>query len=380
MQASTLAASAQSAPARTALYGLHRELGAKLVCFAGYSMPLNYPAGILAEHRHTRAQASLFDVSHMSRFRIQGDAAASALESLCPADLVNLAPGQLRYSVMTNESGGCIDDVIIRRAGNDFEIIANAANRDNDHAWLCDRIGQRCQVRLDEYFSLLALQGPAAAAVMRELNPDSDKLGFMQTGQLPLAGIDCRVGRAGYTGEDGFEISVPIDATTKLAQRLLAHEQVQPAGLGARDGLRLEAGLSLYGHELDATTSPVEAGLGWAIAKARRLSGARAGGFPGHERILAELKSGPSRRLTGLLPDTRSPLRSGTLLIDSNGTTIGTVTSGGHSPILKRPVAIGYIDSGALNTEIPVYADNRGKRIHVELTRLPFIPHKYIRR
>ncbi len=377
MQANQSAAKTQSQPARTALYDLHVELGARLVSFAGFAMPLNYPSGILTEHRHTRSQASLFDVSHMSRFRIQGTDAMLALESVCPADLDALAPDRLRYSVLTNDTGGVIDDIIIRRAGTDFEIIANAANRSSDEQWLDERIGRQCQINLDEHFALLALQGPAAAQVLRDLNPGVDELVFMQAAHLPLANIDCLVARAGYTGEDGFEISVPIAAADKLARRLLADSAVQPAGLGARDSLRLEAGLSLHGQELGPTISPVEAGLGWTIAKTRRETGARAGGFPGSECILRELRLGPARRLRGLLPDGRAPVRAGTPLVDDHDRPIGHVSSGGHSPTLERPIGLGFIETPELDRDTPVFAEVRGRRVAVALTRPPFIPHRY---
>lgn len=377
MQANQSAAKTQSQPARTALYDLHVELGARLVSFAGFAMPLNYPSGILTEHRHTRSQASLFDVSHMSRFRIQGTDSVLALESVCPADLVALAPGRLRYSVLTNDTGGVIDDVIIRRAGTDFEIIANAANRATDEQWLDERIGQQCRISLDGHFALLALQGPAAAKVLRDLDPGVDELAFMQTTHLSLAGIDCLVARAGYTGEDGFEIRVPVDAANTLARRLLADSLVQPAGLGARDSLRLEAGLSLHGQELGPAISPVEAGLGWTIAKSRRETGARAGGFPGSERILRELRLGPARRLRGLLPDGRAPVRADTPLVDDHGRPIGHVSSGGHSPTLERPIGLGFIETHELDRDTPVFAEVRGRRVAVALTRPPFIRRRY---
>lgn len=378
MPATQLAART-SQPARTALYALHAELGAKFVSFAGFSMPLNFTLGILAEHRHTRTHASLFDVSHMSRFRVQGADAVFALESICPADLVDLQSGRLRYSVMTNDTGGIVDDIMIRRAGQDFEIIANAANRDTNRQWLTERLGTRCQVTPESYYSLLALQGPAAAAVLHEINPAVDSLRFMQAAPVSLAGIDCLLARAGYTGEDGFEISVPVHAAEALARRLLKHTAVQPAGLGARDGLRLEAGLPLYGQELTTATSPVEAGLAWTIAKPRREGGQRAGGFPGSERIFQDLKLGAYRRLTGLLPDGRAPLRTGTSLIDGNATAIGQVTSGGYSPTLERPIALAYIEAQALDRGIPIFADVRGKSVKLQIARPPFVAHRYLR-
>lgn len=378
MQASQLAAQTEREPARTALHALHVELGARLVPFAGFSMPLNYPAGILAEHRHTREQASLFDVSHMSRLRITGSSAALALESLCPADIANLPPGRLRYTVLTNDDGGVIDDLIVRRHDQDFEIIANAARRDADHEWLQERIGEQCRIGFNEEFALLALQGPAAANVLATLQPMVRRLTFMRCATVDLLGKFCLVARAGYTGEDGFEISVPRAHAVTLARELLAHEAVAPAGLGARDGLRLEAGLTLYGHELDTVTSPVAAGLGWSIPAVRRRGGERAGGFPGSERILDELDNGPPCRLTGLLPAGRAPLRQGTEVHTTAGDKVGVVTSGGHSPTLQQPISLAYLETGALAGE-PLEARLRGRSIPVTTTALPFVRHRYIR-
>lgn len=366
--------------ARTPLYELHVELGAKLVPFAAYHMPLNYPNGILTEHRHTRTQASLFDVSHMNRIRVTGVDAAMALESLCPADIIDLSPGVLRYTVFTNDDGGIVDDLIVRRADNGFEIIANAANRETDLDWLQTNIGDRCQIEANQEFALLALQGPRAAEVLATLQPNVHELTFMRSAALELAGKFCLVARCGYTGEDGFEISVPVEHAVTLAHKLLDHEAVAPAGLGARDGLRLEAGLNLYGQDMDATTSPVEAGLGWSIPKVRRQGGDRAGGFPGSQRILNEITAGPRRRLTGLLPDGKAPLRHDALLYDDSDTQVGIVTSGGHSPVLERPIALAYIDSTALADNRSLRAGMRNRFVDVQTTALPFVPHRYVRK
>ena len=379
MQASVLAEREEPQLARTALHDLHVELGAKLVPFAGFSMPLNYPAGILAEHRHTRNQASLFDVSHMNRMRITGLHAAEALESLCPADLISLPAGLFRYNVLTNDDGGIVDDFIIRRRDNDFEIVANGTTREKVLDWLHKRIGDQCRIQQLDEFALLALQGPRAAEALASLQPGIHKLTFMHHAVLMLAGTFCLVARSGYTGEDGFEISVPVEHAETLARQLLDHEAVAPAGLGARDGLRLEAGLGLYGQDLDTSTSPVEAGLGWLITRARRPGGARAGGFPGSERIFAELELGTWRRLTGLLPDSRAPLRHGAMLHGTDGAEAGTVTSGAHSPALGRPIAMGYVSSEHLNTSALLKAKQRNRMIDVHTTALPFIPHNYVR-
>ena len=381
MQASSLAERAELEPVRTALYEMHVELGAKLVPFAGYKMPLNYPAGILAEHRHTREQASLFDVSHMHRLRITGLHADDALEALCPADLVDLPPGVLRYTVLTNDDGGIVDDLMIRRCDQGYEIIANAATRDSDLDWLAERLDKQCQIEVNQEFALLALQGPKAAEVLASLQPSIHELTFMRAAAFELAGKFCLVARCGYTGEDGFEISVPVDHAETLARELLAHDAVAPAGLGARDGLRLEAGLCLYGQDMDATTSPVEAGIGWSIPKSRRMGGDRPGGFPGSERILAELGTGPRRRLTGLLPDGRAPLRHDTVLYDheTNGVAAGKITSGAHSPMLGKPIAMGYVNSEHLNTGAILKAEHRNRFIDVQATALPFVPHRYVR-
>lgn len=367
-------------PVRTPLYELHIELGAKLVPFAGYTMPLNYPDGILTEHRHTRTRASLFDVSHMSCIRITGADAAAALESVCPADIINLPPGVLRYTVLTNDDGGIVDDLIVRRLGDGFEIIANAANRETDLDWLEERIGERCRIQITEEFALIALQGPSAAQALATLQPGIHNLTFMRAAALELAGKFCLVGRCGYTGEDGFEISVPAEHAMALARALLDHQAVAPAGLGARDGLRLEAGLNLHGQDMDQTTSPIEAGLAWSVPKIRRPGGERAGGFPGSRRIFRELETGPARHLTGLLPEGRAPLRHETVLHDDHGNEAGIITSGAHSPVLEKPIALGYVKSSSLANGTSLQARLRNRSIHIKTSPLPFVPHRYKRK
>ncbi|MCX8099247.1 MAG: glycine cleavage system aminomethyltransferase GcvT [Casimicrobiaceae bacterium] len=365
----------------TPLSQLHRELGARMVPFAGYEMPVQYPTGVLKEHADTRAQAGLFDVSHMGQVELHGPEAAAGLETLVPVDVLGLPPGRQRYGFFTNEAGGIDDDLMIFNAGSHLHLVVNAACKAKDIALLRERLGRRCEIRVREDLALLALQGPAAEAALRPLAEGALPASFMHGARLRLAGIDCWVTRSGYTGEDGFEISVPTEAVERLARALLAQPAVAPAGLGARDSLRLEAGLCLYGHDLDAVTSPAEAALAWAIPKVRRSGGTRAGGFPGAERILAELDD-PSRvvrRRVGLKPEGRAPIREGVTLIDSNGREIGRVTSGGFGPSLNAPIAMGYVETAyaAVGTELAALV--RGAPIPVRVVELPFVPHRYQR-
>ncbi len=363
-----------SANARTPLFELHRELGAKFVPFAGYEMPLHYPRGILAEHRWCREQAALFDVSHMGQIRIHGPEAAAALERLVPADLVGLAPGRARYTVFTEESGGILDDLIVANAGDHLFLVVNAACKEQDLAHLRAALEPGCAVEPLADRALLALQGPAAERALSRLAPDCAGLRFMQTVAMAVAGVPCRVSRLGYTGEDGFEISVPAEAAEKLARALLAFEEVAPAGLGARDSLRLEAGLCLYGHDIDRTTTPVEAGLAWTIGKRRRQEG----GFLGAEPILRQLAEGPPRRLVGLRPDGRAPAREGTE-IRVEGTVVGRVTSGGFGPTVGGPIAMGYVAAThtAIGTAVSLFI--RGRDEPARIVPLPFVAHRYHR-
>ncbi len=364
-----------SSPARTPLFDLHLELGARMVAFAGYEMPLRYPAGIIAEHRHCRSRAALFDVSHMGQLRILGEDAAAALEGLVPADIRGLAVGRNRYTMFTNDAGGILDDLIAGREKEGLFLVVNAARKAADIAHLKAALEPACTVEPLEDRALLALQGPAAAEVLARLRPEVDELRFMESGWFELAGARCRVARCGYTGEDGFEISVPADAATELARALLASEEVAPAGLGARDSLRLEAGLCLYGHDLDETTTPVEAGLAWTIGRRRREEG----GFPGAEVILRQLREGAPRRLAGLRPEGRVPVREGAEIRLPGGAVIGRVTSGGFGPTVGGPVAMGYLDSAheAPGTRLEVLV--RGRAVPAEVARLPFVPHRYRR-
>ncbi|SFI46680.1 aminomethyltransferase [Collimonas sp. OK307] len=365
--------------ARTPLYQLHLELGAKMVPFAGYEMPLQYPSGILKEHNHTRSQAGLFDVSHMGQLRLSGAGAAAALESLVPVDIVDLPVNQQRYALFTNQQGGILDDLMVANAGDHLFLVVNAACKQQDTAHLREHLSSLCQIEELSDRSLLALQGPAAAAVMARIAPDSAKMIFMQTAKFILAGSECFVSRSGYTGEDGFEISVPNAGAEALARLLLAQPEVAPIGLGARDSLRLEAGLCLYGHDMDGSTTPVEASLGWALSKVRRAGGARAGGYPGAEVIARQLDQGVDRKRVGLLLKDRMPAREGAELVDADGRQVGKITSGGFGPTLGSPVAMGYVDSAHAKIGTLLQAMVRGKGVPVEVVKTPFTPARYFR-
>ncbi|MBI6796699.1 glycine cleavage system aminomethyltransferase GcvT [Pseudomonas syringae] len=365
----------------TPLHALHRELGAKMVPFAGYDMPVQYPAGVMKEHLHTRALAGLFDVSHMGQIRLTGADAAKALEALVPVDIIDLPVGMQRYAMFTDENGGILDDLMVANLGNDqLMLVVNAACKNQDLAHLCKHLAGHCKIEpLFEERALLALQGPAAVTVLARLAPEVAKMTFMQFASVTLLGVKCYVSRSGYTGEDGYEISVPAEQAEALARRLLEEPEVAPIGLGARDSLRLEAGLCLYGHDMDTQTSPIEASLLWAISKVRRADGARAGGFPGAERIFAQQQNGVSKKRVGLLPQERTPVREGTEIVDEQGTVIGTVCSGGFGPSLAGPLAMGYLpnDYTALNT--PVWALVRGKRVPMLVAKMPFVAQRYFR-
>ena len=365
--------------ARTPLYDLHLELGARMVAFAGYHMPVQYENGIIHEHQHTRAAAGLFDVSHMGQVRIFGEGAASALESLAPMDVVELEIGHMRYGLFTDAGGGILDDFMVANAGEHLDMVINAACKKDDLHRMRTAVGDRCRIEELEDRALLALQGPAACEVLGAMAPAINSMPFMTIADVELAGISCSISRSGYTGEDGFEISVPGAAAENLARKLLANDAVAPIGLGARDSLRLEAGLCLYGHDLTPQTTPVEAGLTWTIAKVRRPGGQRAGGFPGDDRILQQLVDGASRRLVGLRPRGRAPVRAGADLMDANGGSIGIVTSGGFGPTVGGPVAMGYVGSEHRKPGTTVQAVVRGKQLPTEVVRLPFVERRYYR-
>lgn len=366
--------------AKTPLYDLHLELGAKMVPFAGYEMPVQYPLGVLKEHLHTRAWAGLFDVSHMGQLRLRGADAAAALESLVPVDILDLPVGQQRYALFTNAEGGILDDLMVANAGDHLFLVVNAACKEQDLAHLRQHIGARCEIEsLFDSHALLALQGPAAAEVLARFAPAVKDLTFMQVASVELLGVPCNVSRSGYTGEDGYEISVPAAHAEALARALLAEEEVQPIGLGARDSLRLEAGLCLYGHDMDSATTPVEASLGWAISKVRRADGERAGGFPGAERIFAQQREGVPSKRVGLLPQERVPVREGAEIVDAQGVVIGKVSSGGFGPSLGAPLAMGYVASAHAALDSEVFAMVRGKRVPMKVARTPFVPQRYYR-
>ena len=365
--------------ARTPLHALHVELGAKMVPFAGYDMPVSYPVGIMAEHRHCRSAASLFDVSHMGQLRLVGTDAAKALESLVPMDVADLAVGKQRYAFFTNSAGGILDDFMITRRENDLFLIVNASCKATDIAHLVTHIGHRCTVQPLPDRALLALQGPKAIQALARLSIDAASLTFMTGRGLTLDGAACFVTRSGYTGEDGFEISVPADQAEALARALLDLPEVMPAGLGARDTLRLEAGLCLYGHDIDATTTPVEAGLTWAIQKVRRAGGARHGGYPGAVHIDSQLAAGPMTKRVGLIGLERVPVREGAVIVDAHGHRLGVVTSGTLAPTVNEPIAMAYLAANHALQHHEVYAVVRGKRQPMRVSPMPFAPHRYFR-
>jgi aminomethyltransferase len=369
----TLAA-AEAPLRRTALHPLHLRLGAKMVAFAGYEMPLHYAAGILAEHLHTRAQAGLFDVSHMGQVRMTRPDSVDRLETLVPGDLRALPPMRLRYTLLLNERGGILDDLIVTRTGQALNLVLNAARKEADLAHLRERLGGSGIIPL-EHRALLALQGPAAAAVLARLAPRIDGLAFMRAATVRLAGCDCVISRSGYTGEDGFEISVPDAHAVRVAELLLAQSEVLPVGLGARDSLRLEAGLCLYGHDIDETTTPVEAGLAWTIGSRRRQEG----GFPGAAVILRQLAQGPGRKRVGIRPDGRAPAREGTPIEDGAGNPIGQVTSGGFGPSVGAPVAMGYVETAHAAPGTALSLTVRGTPRPARVAPLPFVPTRYYR-
>ncbi len=364
---------------KTPLHDLHVRLGARMVPFAGYAMPVQYPSGILAEHRQCRDAAALFDVSHMGQIRLTGSDAAAALESLVPMDIVDLGLDRQRYAFFTSASGGILDDLMVTRRGGDLLLIVNAACKDADTRHLVTHIGHRCTVIPMPDRALLALQGPKAVDALATLEPLVADLVFMTGGEFELAGARCYVTRSGYTGEDGFEISVPAEHATALAEALLDRPEVAPAGLGARDTLRLEAGLCLYGHDITDKTSPVEAGLTWAIQKVRRPGGAREGHYPGAAAIEAHLGgSAPSKRV-GLVGLERVPVREGAAIVDAHGHRLGVVTSGTLAPTVDKPIAMAYLPIDHAKPQHEVYAEVRGKRLPMRVTPMPFQPHRYHR-
>jgi len=365
----------------TPLHGLHLELGARMVPFAGYSMPVQYPAGLMAEHHQTRESAGLFDVSHMGQLRLVGPGAAAAFETLMPVDVIDLAVGKQRYGLLLTDEGTIIDDLMFVNRGDDLFVIVNGACKAGDIAHIQQRIGSRCQVIPMPERALLALQGPRAVQALVRLVPGADKLVFMTGGKFSWNNGELFITRSGYTGEDGFEISVHESQADALARALLAQPEVKPIGLGARNSLRLEAGLCLYGNDIDTTTTPVEAGLNWAIQKVRRTGGARAGGFPGAAKVLGQLDGTVplERKRVGLAALERVPVREHTELQDTNGERIGEVTSGLLGPTINRPVAMGYVRPLLATTGTRVHAMVRGKPVPMEIATMPFVPNRYWR-
>ena len=381
-------ASASSAPlARTALHALHVELGARMVPFAGYEMPVQFDKGVLQEHQHTRTAAGLFDVSHMGQLKLVGPHAAEGLELLVPMDVMGLARNQQRYALFTNEAGGILDDLMVTRCGDYLFVVVNAACKEQDTAHLRAELGgpgkPGCDiVELDDH-ALLALQGPEAVTVMTRLCPDVDfsTWTFMTARDLEVGGIACFVTRSGYTGEDGFEISVDNKCAEELARLLLLQPEVAPIGLAARDSLRLEAGLCLYGNDIDSETTPVEASLTWAISKTRRADGARPGGFPGAKKILAQLADPTTltKKRVGLVGVERTPVRAGSDIVDADGAVIGRITSGTFGPTAQRAVALGYVPPTRAASGTEIAAMVRGKPVAMRVTATPFVPHRYYR-
>ncbi len=364
---------------KTPLDGLHRELGARMVPFAGYDMPVQYPAGILTEHQHTRNAAGLFDVSHMGQVRIIGAGVAEALESLVPVDLLGLREHAQVYALFTNDRGGVLDDLIVTRWGpEEFFLVVNAACKEQDIAHLKSHLpDQDVEVLPDR--ALLALQGPAARDVIAALVPQAAGLTFMNGCPADIDGIEAYITCSGYTGEDGFELSVPASAAESVARHLLSHEAVEAIGLGARDSLRLEAGLCLYGHELTPETTPVEACLMWSISKARRADGERAGGFPGAELIFSRQAEGVPQRRVGLQVEGKRPVREGQLVLNAEGEEIGSVTSACYGATLGAPIAMAYVNSEYREPGTALSVDVRGKPQPVTVTRTPFVPQRYYR-
>jgi aminomethyltransferase len=368
---------------KTPLHAEHVALGARMVPFAGYDMPVQYPTGILTEHNWTREHAGLFDVSHMGQAALGGpdhETTARALEALIPADIVNLKPGQQRYSQLLSEEGGILDDLMVTRPTTEEEkgyiyLVVNASMKEADYAHIQARLPQGVTLVPGEDRALLALQGPSAEGVLTRLGSDAASLSFMMSGWFEIAGLRCHVSRSGYTGEDGFEISVKADDAVALWRALLADPEVKPIGLGARDSLRLEAGLCLYGHDIDTTTSPIEAGLIWSIQKRRREEG----GFPGAARVQREIKDGAARVRVGIKPEGRAPAREGSIITTPDGREVGIVTSGGFGPTVNGPVAMGYVAKDVSTVGTDLHLIVRGKPLPAKVAAMPFAPHRYKR-
>ena len=367
---------------KTPLYDLHVELGAKMVPFAGYEMPVQYPLGVKKEHLHTRdlQGSGLFDVSHMGQLRLHGENAAAALEKLVPVDIIDLPVGKQRYAVFTNEQGGIMDDLMVAHYGDHLYVVVNAACKEQDIAHLKAHLPEDVTMEILEDRALVAIQGPGTAAAMARIAPETADMVFMDSRAMTIAGAECLISRSGYTGEDGFEISIPASEADRLCRLMLAEPEVEAIGLGARDSLRLESGLCLYGNDLDPTTTPVEASLLWAISKIRRADGERAGGFIGAEAVLKQIaEKAHTRKRVGMIGEGRTPIREGVELFNADGEKVGTVTSGSYGPTTECPVLMGYvaIEYSALDTEL--FAEVRGKKLPVKVARAPFIEQRYFR-
>lgn len=364
---------------KTPLHDLHIARGARMVPFAGYAMPLQYPTGIITEHRHTRNAAGLFDVSHMGQAILRGADVAASFEKLVPGDIAGLAPGQMRYTLLLNENGGIRDDLMVTRIQEDgvfaLFLVVNAACKDADFAYIANSLDGEAALEIFEDRALLALQGPGAEVALAELAPTCRHLVFLEGRDMDVDGVSAFGARAGYTGEDGYEVSLPAAVATAFAEKLLAHDAVEPVGLGARDSLRLEAGLCLYGHDIDETTTPVEAGLSWTVGRRRRETA----DFPGALTILKQIADGPPRRRVGLLPEGRAPVREGALIQDRFGNGLGKVTSGSFAPGLERPIAMGYVAADHAEAGTSVNIELRGGSVAAEVTNVPFVKSNYKR-
>ncbi|WBA86211.1 glycine cleavage system aminomethyltransferase GcvT [Endozoicomonas sp. GU-1] len=365
---------------RTPLYGLHLARGAKIVPFAGYEMPVQYPSGVKNEHIHTRSKAGLFDVSHMGQLKLSGEGADYFLESLVPVDIADLAIGRQRYALFTDEAGGILDDLMVTRYHDCLYLVVNAACKAQDIQHIRSRLPEGIKLDVLDDRALLALQGPMAAEVMAKVVPEVAELVFMDSRQLSIDGAPCFISRSGYTGEDGFEISIPEKDAERITRLLLDHPEVELIGLGARDSLRLESGLCLYGHDMDVNTTPIEASLMWAISKNRRHDGKRAGGFPGAEKILQQIETRQvATKRIGLVGSSRAPVREGAELVDDLGHPIGRVTSGTFGPTVGAPVAMALINADYAALGTGVYALVRGKKLPMTVSKMPFIEQRYYR-
>lgn len=364
----------------TPLYTLHNELGAKMVPFAGFAMPVQYPMGVKKEHLHTREQAGLFDVSHMGQVRLSGANAAAALEKLVPVDIIDLPEGKQRYALFTNPEGGIMDDLMVTNYGDWIYVVVNAACKEQDIAHMRANLGDDVTLEVLDDRALIAIQGPTAAQAVARLQPAVNEMVFMDSRIMTIDGVECYVSRSGYTGEDGFEISIPAADADRLTRLFLAQPEIEAIGLGARDSLRLESGLCLYGHDIDTTTTPLEGSLIWAISKSRRADGERAGGFPGADKIYEQIaEKNWTRKRIGLLGEGRAPVREGTELFNAEGNKIGIVTSGTYGPTIEAPVAMGYVEAAYSALDTQVFAEVRGKKLPMTVARMPFIEQRYYR-